>query len=99
MIMVVALSSVPGYFSAASSDGDVVVPKSRMPLLDASRVLLTTLNSTFRVSMMHVGSTVVALTGILGRCAQLEVSEKPNGPIFRRYRADQHDPTSVLASS
>jgi hypothetical protein len=85
IVVVSALSSVPGYFSAAL-DGIEIVAKSRQPMLEASRALLTTENSTHAIAMVHSGSSVIALTGILGHCARLEVSEGPSAPFFRPYR-------------
>ena len=97
IVYVTALSSVPGHF-AAVMDGTTIVPKTRQPLLDASRVLLTSENSTHTIGMTHSGSTAIALKGIIGQCAKLTVAEGPSGPVFRRWEPIQQPATSVLAS-
>lgn len=97
-ISITALTSVPGHFSAAH-DGTTIVPKSRQPMLDASRALLTTENSTWPLAMVHSGSTIVALTGIIGKLATLETNETPWGPVFRPHRPRQGDPGCILPST
>jgi hypothetical protein len=88
-----------GYFAATSSDGRTIVQRSRVPLLDASRALLTSANSTHAIGMVHMGSSVIALTGILSICAGLEVIETGTAPVFRRYQGRHSDRTSVISSS
>jgi hypothetical protein len=50
LITVTALTSAPGQFSA-SLDGNVIVQRSRTPLLDAARAIHSTSNSTYALIM------------------------------------------------
>ena len=72
-----------------TAPGASIVPKSRMPLLDASRVLLTTENSSHAIGIIHAGSIAIALSGVIGICAGLTVAEGPSRPFFRRHEAIQ----------
>jgi hypothetical protein len=77
------LSSAPGHFSAASSDGHVLVKRSRMPLLDSARALLTAGNSTHVIIMQRGGVDVLITT--VGHAARLTVGSDACGrPIFVR---------------
>ena len=71
------LSSAPGHFSAVSSSGYVLVERSRTPLLDSARVLLSTANSTHALIMRHGG--VDALITTVGHAARLTVESDTYG--------------------
>jgi len=87
IIEAIALSSVPGQFSATSSEGTIIVAKSRMPLLDAARAIQTSANSTYELVMCHAGSSVDALRTTVGYAASLTVGSDHSGmPVFLPYK-------------
>jgi hypothetical protein len=87
IIEAIALSSVPGQFSATSSEGTIIVAKSRMPLLEAARAIHSTGNSTFALIMRHAGSSADALRATVGYAAGLTVGSDHTGmPVFLPYK-------------
>jgi hypothetical protein len=87
IIEATALSSVPGQFSATSSDGTIIVAKSRMPLLDAAQAIQSTGNSTHALIMRRAGSSVDCLITTVGYAASLTIVSAGNGePTFARLK-------------
>jgi hypothetical protein len=98
MIVTVAASSDRlGYFAATSSDGRTIVERSRTPLCDAARSLLTSGNSTWPLVMRQAGSSFDALMSTIGHAASLTVHETRWGPKFRALGTSPARPYSDFA--
>lgn len=81
----VAPSGVPGEFKAIIN-GELVIPSSRVPLLDAARALLAGgADPNGWLIMRHAGSDTDCLRGKIGVLAQLAVRDNNYGtPKLRR---------------
>ncbi len=68
-------------------DGQLIVARTRQPLLDGARALLTAGYHPDTVAVMrHAGSDVDALTAQIGIAARFYVEESAHGPILRAVR-------------
>jgi hypothetical protein len=86
VIIVEPVPERPGYFEARL-DACLLV-RSRQPLLDVARRLLTLGHSAHAaVEMKYIGSDTVCLSALVGTAAKLTVEDDRLGrPRFRRWR-------------
>jgi hypothetical protein len=84
IIIVVSSTESAGHFQAKLQHTDeVLVRKSRQPLLDAARVLVKKgYDPNTLLVMRHLGSEAIALQALLEKAAKLTVEEGPHGPRF-----------------
>jgi hypothetical protein len=92
IITATALTSAPGQF-AAVLDGAVIVPRARMPLLEAARAIHSTGNSTHALVMQYSSSPGKdCLRSTVGTAAGLRVRDSRSGtPIFVTYASTSLD--------
>jgi hypothetical protein len=102
-VLITVVASPDGHclYTAVSTAGVVLVERSRTPLLDGARALLSmsSATSSHPLAMCHTGSTAIALTATtVGYAAGLEVVESGHGPIFRPHRPLQEAHTANIPS-
>ena len=86
---VVTITAIPlgaGQFEARC-DGEVIVVRTRRPLLDGARALLDAGHTPETVAVMrHAGSDVNALTALIGVAVAYYIEESAYGPVLRSLR-------------
>jgi hypothetical protein len=86
---VVIITAAPlgaGQFDARC-DGEVIVARTRAPLLDSARALLAAGYHSDTIAVMrHAGSEVDALSARIGTAAQFYIEESGHGPTLRSLR-------------
>jgi hypothetical protein len=86
-IILTEVADRPGYFSAHTARGDLVVARSRTPFCDAARALIDDgFDPATKLVMTHAGSAIECLQAPIGAGALLTVEESAHGPVFRRHR-------------
>jgi hypothetical protein len=87
MLLIVSETKHGGRFRATLADGTPLLT-SRIPLLDAARILLRRgVDPQTRLTMRHAGSTTNALTSTVATAAGITVQVSHSGkPIFARHQ-------------
>jgi hypothetical protein len=87
VITIVALGT--GHFEARVGE-DVIVARTREPLLDGARALLAAGYKAATIAVLrHAGSEIAALTAPIGVAARYYVEESAHGPVLRSVRKAQ----------
>ena len=85
-VLITAVPLGQGQFEARC-DGEVIVARTRAPLLDSARALLAAGYDPDTVAVMrHTGSDIDALTARIGTAARFYVEESAHGPVLRAVR-------------
>jgi hypothetical protein len=85
-VLVIAVHLGAGQFDARC-DGEVIVARTRAPLLDSARALLAAGRDPDTIAVMrHAGSDIDALTARIGIAARFYVEESAHGPVLRCVR-------------
>ena len=83
LITITVIPLGAGQFEARC-DGEVIVVRTRQPLLDGARALLDAGHTPDTVAVMrHAGSDVNALTALIGVAAAYYIEESAYGPVLR----------------
>jgi hypothetical protein len=85
-VLITAIPLGDGWFEAWCG-GQLIVARTRQPLLDGARALLAAGHDPDTIAVMrHAGSDADALTGRIGTAARFYVEESGHGPVLRSLR-------------